>query len=407
MVANNYCFTYNADYETFCIYSRKSFHFCKLIGHILCNYSVNTLNIPTAIRHLQNEHGVIVHNGSCVEIQHENFEAVIKSNANKSMWTPILLNLEKDYCGASFVVLSIVNGGEDCDNNTISWICFFMGESSSYDANEFLVEFSIQTNQSMKDFPELKWSVSPVTLLQAEAILQICPYRIPVSSLTEHYSVEGSLKVAVSITYKGLKSEMRETKSGTSNNSSKTESDREPISIFNNDIIISFTQSRQETTLSPSGETAVFHDVSCDFCREKPLTRIRYKCLQCPNYDLCKTCKDQGIHSHHVFAVLTSPHQNSFIADLLKSRDASNSIFTTESQIQPMANDYCGPLPDDVTCNGCCVVPISGMRYKCLQCLDFNLCLPCMAHKIHSRHVLVMIQNFGQQDFVRKLARIR
>ena len=53
---------------------------------------------------------------------------------------------------------------------------------------------------------------------------------------------------------------------------------------------------------------AVHQNVTCDLCGESPLTGIRYKCLNCPDFDLCMKC--EPIHSHektHVFAKIHIP----------------------------------------------------------------------------------------------------
>ena len=50
--------------------------------------------------------------------------------------------------------------------------------------------------------------------------------------------------------------------------------------------------------------------VICDGCNRSPIVGIRYKCLQCFDYDLCESCADrQLIHSDHVMAKIRTPHQ--------------------------------------------------------------------------------------------------
>ena len=50
--------------------------------------------------------------------------------------------------------------------------------------------------------------------------------------------------------------------------------------------------------------------VICDGCNRSPIIGIRYKCLECFDYDLCETCADrQLIHAHHVLAKIRTPHQ--------------------------------------------------------------------------------------------------
>ena len=58
--------------------------------------------------------------------------------------------------------------------------------------------------------------------------------------------------------------------------------------------------------------SSVTHSFLSSFagCRRSPIVGIRYKCLECPDYDLCPRCADeQFIHSHHVFAQIRRADQ--------------------------------------------------------------------------------------------------
>merc|ERR1712213_248432 len=46
--------------------------------------------------------------------------------------------------------------------------------------------------------------------------------------------------------------------------------------------------------------------VVCDGC-DGPVVGPRYKCLVCPDYDLCATCEDRGLHAHHKIIRLPAP----------------------------------------------------------------------------------------------------
>ncbi|KAI7826444.1 hypothetical protein BX661DRAFT_206025 [Kickxella alabastrina] len=43
------------------------------------------------------------------------------------------------------------------------------------------------------------------------------------------------------------------------------------------------------------------------------------------------------------------------------------------------------------TCNSCRETPIRGVRYKCAQCADVDLCSACEAHDLHAQHMLLKI----------------
>ena len=46
--------------------------------------------------------------------------------------------------------------------------------------------------------------------------------------------------------------------------------------------------------------------VMCDGC-ESSICGPRYKCLVCPDYDLCKTCEGTGTHVEHDMMKITTP----------------------------------------------------------------------------------------------------
>merc|ERR1712004_364816 len=50
----------------------------------------------------------------------------------------------------------------------------------------------------------------------------------------------------------------------------------------------------------------VHHGVVCDGC-DGPVVGPRYKCLVCPDYDLCATCEARGLHAHHKMIRLPAP----------------------------------------------------------------------------------------------------
>jgi len=48
--------------------------------------------------------------------------------------------------------------------------------------------------------------------------------------------------------------------------------------------------------------------VTCDGC-DKPVVGFRYKCLECPDYDLCGSCETKGRHSDHNMMRITGPQK--------------------------------------------------------------------------------------------------
>jgi hypothetical protein len=59
-----------------------------------------------------------------------------------------------------------------------------------------------------------------------------------------------------------------------------------------------------EDDSNASGET--HPNVSCDAC-DKGVRGFRYKCVVCPDYDLCGGCEAKGQHSHHNMIRISNP----------------------------------------------------------------------------------------------------
>jgi hypothetical protein len=77
-------------------------------------------------------------------------------------------------------------------------------------------------------------------------------------------------------------------------------------------MFATFSQSTSATSASPFATTAaaVAHpSVLCDHCNEG-IIGIRYKCAQCPDFDLCEEC--ESCHNHdpsHAFLKLRVPQR--------------------------------------------------------------------------------------------------
>jgi len=111
------------------------------------------------------------------------------------------------------------------------------------------------------------------------------------------------------------------------------------------------------------GDGTVIHDnIKCDGCGAFPITGDRFKCTVCSDFDLCSPCEEKNTHP--------SSHP------LLKLKEA------------PRRDIHYG-----VTCDGCGVVPIKGVRFKCLVCPNYDLCGPCEAKNTHpSSHTLLKLK---------------
>jgi len=53
----------------------------------------------------------------------------------------------------------------------------------------------------------------------------------------------------------------------------------------------------------PATDAPLHYGVTCDGC-EGDIRGVRYKCMNCPDYDLCGNCKTAGMHSEHEMFVI-------------------------------------------------------------------------------------------------------
>ena len=63
--------------------------------------------------------------------------------------------------------------------------------------------------------------------------------------------------------------------------------------------------------------TLLYH--SCDNCQQLPIKGTRYRCLVCPDYDLCEPCKISGVHGfwpHHEMSMISPGHGRVFTLGL-------------------------------------------------------------------------------------------
>lgn len=74
-------------------------------------------------------------------------------------------------------------------------------------------------------------------------------------------------------------------------------------------------------------------NIICDGCEASPIVGSRYKCSICPDFDLCESCEEKGIHSHHSFLKIRRP-------------ESAPSIFVCVDADEE-AQEYINNLPDE------------------------------------------------------------
>ncbi|RGB22858.1 hypothetical protein C1646_729705 [Rhizophagus diaphanus] len=148
----------------------------------------------------------------------------------------------------------------------------------------------------------------------------------------------------------------------------------------NDSITSSSSETRQipkVTDIPASSEPVVHHGVMCDCCKNI-IRGMRWKCTSCLNYDLCQVCKSKSpsIHRHsnkHAFQPIPYPR-------------TSNHTPRPEN-LHSATCDYCESV-------------IFGIRHKCINCPDFDLCNNCisLAPTQHPNHTFVPIHRPGEPE---------
>uniref|UniRef100_A0A1D1YF52 Next to BRCA1 gene 1 protein n=1 Tax=Anthurium amnicola TaxID=1678845 RepID=A0A1D1YF52_9ARAE len=141
----------------------------------------------------------------------------------------------------------------------------------------------------------------------------------------------------------------------------------------------SSSETRQipKTEIPASSEPVVHHGVMCDCCKNI-IRGMRWKCTSCPNYDLCQVCKSKSPSVHR--------HPNSHAFRPIPYPRTSNHAPYSEN-LHSATCDYCESV-------------IFGIRHKCINCPDFDLCNNCisLAPTQHPNHTFMLIHRPGEPE---------
>ncbi|KAG0295110.1 hypothetical protein BGZ96_012497 [Linnemannia gamsii] len=142
------------------------------------------------------------------------------------------------------------------------------------------------------------------------------------------------------------------------------------------------TQALDEIDLNAATEI-VHTNVYCDICLNT-IRGIRWKCQDCDNFDLCHGC--------HGLAGLRHPRHT--FKPIEKHEDKA-----TYSPSRPTNNRNHADILHLASCD-ICLNAIVGVRHKCFQCPDYDLCQACLplARAHHTGHTFIPISYPGQVD---------
>ncbi|RIA93492.1 hypothetical protein C1645_762407 [Glomus cerebriforme] len=124
-------------------------------------------------------------------------------------------------------------------------------------------------------------------------------------------------------------------------------------------------------------EELVKHSCTCDSCGAT-ISGIRYKCGHCADFDLCGFCIGANHDDNHAFLKIRSPvHIDSNVVLLSPFRHYPSSL-----------------IHSGIYCDICGKSPICGIRYKCGNCRDFDVCGKCEVNisKLHDKsHIFIKL----------------
>ena len=114
----------------------------------------------------------------------------------------------------------------------------------------------------------------------------------------------------------------------------------------------------------------IHEGVKCDSCGKENITGVRYKCMECPNYDICESCmtKPRGTTIQSTASVEDRGHTNDHM--LLKVSKWS------QTKKFPLLFNRDQWVNKGIQCFHCNKQNIIGWRYLCVQC-GINICEVC------------------------------
>lgn len=144
-------------------------------------------------------------------------------------------------------------------------------------------------------------------------------------------------------------------------------------------------------------ESPVHKGSKCRNCNMSPISGIRYRCVNCLDYDLCEQCEEEESHNKkHIFLKIPSPLPlPPSIRGLNPPKDPLLPLsYPSHTSIETLPATVDNSDVHYVLCDGCGKKNIKGIRYKCVHCDEFNLCEACEGKVEHYHlHLFLKIRN--------------
>jgi len=109
-----------------------------------------------------------------------------------------------------------------------------------------------------------------------------------------------------------------------------------------------------EATLLAKTTGAQHNSIQCNTCNVYPIVGTRYQCTICHDFDLCADCE-------------AKPDSHPVNHPLLKHKQPVSTV----------------TVHHGVSCDNCNKSPITGARFKCKLCPNFDLCEECESKDVH------------------------
>jgi len=154
--------------------------------------------------------------------------------------------------------------------------------------------------------------------------------------------------------------------------------------------------SEPEVAPKPVSQDKPVHNAWCDNCRSR-IAGIRYKCLDCPDFDFCSECMVSARDSHapHDFILIERPGKCPYAHEESKEESKTEEKPKEEAKTEEKPKEEVKPEEPVhwAVCDNC-DERIRGIRHKCNQCKDYDLCSGCISHapNIHRDHTFYPIE---------------